>query len=558
MRVRNENKAISVHAIAGSNVVLLGMNATRKATKGLLGFAIYRTDHTEKEWYWLKGFKTFQATYPHPPAGMLVSTQEHPVQSFLWGDYTAKPDHKYTYRITPMYGKSKALKPGQPVSVRISTEAEDTGEHAIFFNRGASASQAYALKFNNEPPIFIDPKTKEEKRNEEALTWLSRGLKEAMLKFIHQAKGKRYSLRAAVYEFNYIPALKAFAEMAKQGADVKIIYDARGNKPDAKPRATNERAIEQTFLHKLMIPRTENPSYIAHNKFIVLLKDGKPTQVWTGSTNFTDGGLFGQSNVGHIVRDPQVAQAYLDYWNRLEKNPSAKGLRLANVQATPDLSELPPASGITTIFSPRTELAMLDWYVQAMDSARQCICFTAAFGINAKFDSVLNQNKNYLRYLLLEKPGKRVEGRTDYRDNPDNIIASGSFIQNDPSGRWLAEKLTGLNEHVKYIHTKYMLIDPLGDDPIVISGSANFSDASTKNNDENMLIIRGNSQAADIYLGEFMRLFSHYYFRRHQERQQAQPDSETYQSIYLEPDDSWTKAYYQSGSTREKERLLFR
>src|SRR5688572_8409277 len=114
MRVRNQNKAISVHAIAGSHVVLLGMDATPKAAKRLLGFAIYRTDHTEKEWYWLKGFKTFEATYPHPPAAMLVSTQEHPVQGFLWGDYTAKPDHDYTYQITPMYGKPKALKPGKP------------------------------------------------------------------------------------------------------------------------------------------------------------------------------------------------------------------------------------------------------------------------------------------------------------------------------------------------------------------------------------------------------------------------------------------------------------
>ena len=75
---------------------------------------------------------------------------------------------------------------------------------------------------------------------------------------------------------------------------------------------------------------------------------------------------------------------------------------------------------------------------------------------------------------------------------------------------------------------------------------------------ENMLIIRGSQRAADIYLGEFMRLFNHYYFRSYQQRQQAHPESKTYQSIYLDPDDSWTKVYYQPGSNREKERLLFR
>jgi phosphatidylserine/phosphatidylglycerophosphate/cardiolipin synthase-like enzyme len=58
-----------------------------------------------------------------------------------------------------------------------------------------------------------------------------------------------------------------------------------------------------------------------------------------------------------------------------------------------------------------------------------------------------------------------------------------------------------------------MLVDPLSDDPIVVAGSANFSDASTTQNDENMIITRGNKRVADIYFGEFMRLYSHHAFR---------------------------------------------
>jgi len=60
---------------------------------------------------------------------------------------------------------------------------------------------------------------------------------------------------------------------------------------------------------------------------------------------------------------------------------------------------------------------------------------------------------------------------------------------------------------------KFLLMDPLGDDPIVVTGSANFSEASTNDNDENMLLIRGNQRVADIYFTEFNRLFNHYYFR---------------------------------------------
>ena len=66
---------------------------------------------------------------------------------------------------------------------------------------------------------------------------------------------------------------------------------------------------------------------------------------------------------------------------------------------------------------------------------------------------------------------------------------------------------------MRYVHNKFMLVDPLGDDPIVVAGSANFSDASTRQNDENMVIVRGDTRVADIYLGEFMRLYSHHAFR---------------------------------------------
>ena len=56
-------------------------------------------------------------------------------------------------------------------------------------------------------------------------------------------------------------------------------------------------------------------------------------------------------------------------------------------------------------------------------------------------------------------------------------------------------------------------MDPLGDDPVVVTGTANFSKASQVGNDENMLVIRDNKRVADIYFGEFMRIFDHLYSR---------------------------------------------
>ncbi len=50
-------------------------------------------------------------------------------------------------------------------------------------------------------------------------------------------------------------------------------------------------------------------------------------------------------------------------------------------------------------------------------------------------------------------------------------------------------------------------------DPLVVSGSANFSENSTTKNDENTLVIKGDHRVADIYFTDFVRLFDHFSFR---------------------------------------------
>src|SRR5918998_4575971 len=67
MRKKEKSGPLSVHAIAGTYVVLLGIDMEETASSGVLGFAIERTDHTEDERYWLRGLRTFQATDPGCP-----------------------------------------------------------------------------------------------------------------------------------------------------------------------------------------------------------------------------------------------------------------------------------------------------------------------------------------------------------------------------------------------------------------------------------------------------------------------------------------------------------
>jgi hypothetical protein len=539
MRAYNKTGPLSVHAIAGAYVVLLGIDMDKATSAGVLGFGIERIEHGHgNKRAWLQALKVF----PDVPAQEgPVSTEEHPIQGFFWGDFTVRYGHAYTYRIVAMRGEPGALEPSETVEVEIATEKEDEGKHAVYFNRGVAGSQAYVRNFGDLRPAEVP--------NREAFRWLSRGLFRAMLNFIHKANGPDWGLRVAAYELQQGAVLNAFRKAAESRADVKIIFDARAKTNG--PAEANREAIREAKIEDLVIERTSSPSAISHNKFIILLYKNQPVEVWTGSTNFTDGGIFGHSNCGHIVRDADVAAAYLEYWGELEKDPEMKEIRPWNEEVFPIPKAL-PAKGIGTVFSPRSNLDMLKWYSERMDAANTAVFLTAAFGVNDLFEEVLADEKPYMRYVLLESEDKDMDRLNAPRFNE---VAVANILPHNAFERWLAEHLSGLNTHVKYIHTKYMLIDPLGDDPLLISGSANFSDASTRKNDENMLVIRGDKRVADLYLSEFMRLFNHFQFRG-LARARAATGPESARS-FLVPNDSWKSRYYRPGTPKYLERLYF-
>lgn len=90
-----------------------------------------------------------------------------------------------------------------------------------------------------------------------------------------------------------------------------------------------------------------------------------------------------------------------------------------------------------------------------------------------------------------------------------------------------------------------------------MTGSANFSDASTNSNDKNMIMVRGNQRVADIYFTEFNRLFNHYYFRAVTEATTAAGHPQTDDSLFLkETADEWL-VKYQPGKFRQKRLELY-
>ena len=546
MRIRKQSGDLSVQAIVGTRVVVFGMDLPKAKIDGLMGFAIHRKNDDTGDDFFLTNALLFRVNDHGPQSSH--SSRDNPFQEFFWGDYTLQPEHSYTYRVTARYGAPGALHDGDSVVLNVTTESEDDGIHAVFFNRGVAGSQRYAKRFKNKRPSEAGP---------EAYQWLSRGLSEGLVEFIRQADGPGKGLRAAVYEFTRPELVHEFAAAAQGGADVGIVFDCVKNKDDY-PAGKNTALIDAEGLTARSTKRTN--TRIAHNKFIVLLENGQPTEVWTGSTNFTEGALFGQSNVGHLVRDPAVAKRYLDYWKTLQGDPLRDQARAWDDQNTPTPSGAPPAGAMISLFSPRKGLSALEWYAKRMDKAKKSVFLTAAFGVSKQLGAILEKKKPYLRYVLLDKPGEV----TTINRNPGNRAVAGGYLGKGGWRQFLEESLTDLNGHVRYVHTKYMLIDPLGDDPVVITGSANFSEASTIYNDENMLVVRGNTRLADIYLGEFMRLFTHFRFRGKANVREDQPipgedaPGAPPDKRHLRETDAWARRFYVKNSPREAERRLFR
>jgi hypothetical protein len=151
-----------VHAIAGAYVVLLGIDMDEAASAGVLGFGIERIEHGHgNKRAWLEALKVFPDV---PVKEGPVSTAEHPIQGFFWGDFTTRYGHAYTYRIVAIRGEAGALRPSETVEVQIATEKENEGKHAVYLT-AARGSQAYEKILHRRPSRGAQS---------EAFRWLSR------------------------------------------------------------------------------------------------------------------------------------------------------------------------------------------------------------------------------------------------------------------------------------------------------------------------------------------------------------------------------------------------
>ncbi|MEO6798432.1 MAG: phospholipase D-like domain-containing protein [Rhodanobacter sp.] len=540
---KNAQDDFRVKAYAGTNGVLLAFDLAEARRPGLLGFAI-KYKEGRKRWQWLLNSLTFPDRAHTLPTWNATPSNIAPIQKFRWADYTIEPRTTRTYRVYLVYGSADAPELGESLQLSITTDnGKPAGDHVIF-NRAVAASQAFSRHFpeidelltkNKELPIEAWPAKPRD--------WLQHGLLDQILGFIARAKNARWALDVAIYEYELKAIVDAVSAAHKRGVLVRVLYHARKGDPQTSQNGASLKKIPASGK------RGRVTSRIFHDKFIVLSKVDPaarriPQAVLCGSTNFTENGVYRQANVVHATDDKTLAASYLQTFDVVWEAPADVSVARKWITAN---NPIPTGAPLFAGFSPRAGGADLAEFINIIRAADKDLLFATAFSLPANIlDALLGaEHDDVLRYGI-QNTASRITGF--HADRTAEFTAT-AMLSTGLEG-WVKEGLKGQRGNL-VIHLKAIVANFTTDSPVILSGSHNLSVPASNGNDENFLIIRGNTDLADRYGLELLRFYEHYRFRYYAKLlklKKVRP---------LSVDDGWAEHYYQAGNLKALSRLRY-
>ncbi|MEK9285462.1 phospholipase D-like domain-containing protein [Bradyrhizobium sp. ISRA442] len=546
------NGNVVVKAYTSPTLVLLAYDwPAGDEHEDFLGFAIERTpgfDGAAKSWLpnriGFKGPKPDHSDFP---------SSEAPIQKFYWWDAridTKDRGHSFKYRIVPVRGKPDALNLLDAQATAIDVQVPLTEEYGIttHFNRAVVSSQAFSKQF---PEITTAAQQKA------ARAWLGNGMEQAVPQFLDRAAGK--DIEGAIYHLTdetwIIPALKNY------GGLISLAYN-HTSKDQASDDAIQE--LEDSGRPADLFAARTHAS-IMHNKFLVRVGAADhPEAVLAGSANFTSEGLSAQANVLHAFESPELAKLYLARKRLLDGDPGLSETQKAQKGWSDEV--VVGDATIRSFFPPegnKTRVS-IDTIIDAIKAAKHSILLCAFDPtdmnlLNAVFDA--SDEGKMMLALVNRVPAKEPTGDPSHGDvaakiaildraqKSDEIVGFGAFSAKDTPTDFMPERVLWPGEDPKImvrVHHKFVVIDAEGDNPVVFTGSANFSGNSLHHNDENMLEITKCPRIAGMYMAEFLRLYEHY---------RARVKSEDIKTFKLTPDYGWSRKYFKLGAPETKARM---
>ncbi|MCZ2355767.1 MAG: phospholipase D-like domain-containing protein [Bacteroidia bacterium] len=311
---------------------------------------------------------------------------------------------------------------------------------------------------------------------------------DTLIAYINRAKS---TLDICIYNWNNTglsDITQAVNNAYSRGVSVRVIADGS--------TSSTGLGTLNSAINKITSPQGTSPAGgfygIMHNKFVVIdvaTADPNDAFVWTGSTNWTKQQINTDFNNVIIFQDQSIARAYTmefeEMWGSNTLTPNLTQGRFGNNK----LDNTPHEFNI--------------------NGKRVEVYFSPSDGTNEQILTALNNATSSFHFVNLVLSRTDVAGRvaTKY---PAMTCAEG--IINDTSGATGAffTMSNVMNNDLKIytgsglMHHKYLIVDKESAalDPLVLTGSHNWSNSAESRNDENTVIVHDLS-IANQYFQEF-------------------------------------------------------
>lgn len=290
----------------------------------------------------------------------------------------------------------------------------------------------------------------------------------------------QHTLDVAAYNLNDQTLIGAFNDAAANGVEIRWIYEGQNAN-------TGLGALDGSIPTH---PRTDGEGSGMHNKFIIGDADYTETAfVLTGSTNLTTGNLVQDLNNVIVFEDQSLARAYTiefqEMWGSEGPMPDA-----ANAKFGPDKTWNTPVdfliggSPVELYFSPSDGTTnAIRQEIEAADSEFE-------FALLALTRDDLGDAIAELGASFFVNPIGAIEQVNTTGSEYNNLQSAGVQVY--------AHNVS------PDLHHKYAIVDHAspGFDPVVITGSHNWSSSAENVNDENTVIVH-DARIANLYHQEF-------------------------------------------------------
>lgn len=336
---------------------------------------------------------------------------------------------------------------------RMATQSLSTGNIKVYFNRSVDNSVSDGVDAISLGQHFDD----------------------TLKAYIHRAK---HSIDISIYSIDFSNGILDSLKAANQrGVITRYIFDSgvEQNAIDFLPG--NFKSQRPTALNGIM-----------HNKFIIidaLSSDPNDDIVITGSTNFTDNQLKKDANNLIIFQDQTLAKAYTIEFEEM-----------LNGKFSYEKEDNTPKEFV--IGGKRVEL-----YFSPTDFVNPTIKRCIGSANNDLSFALLSFTRTDIAYAIenAENAGVQARGIMDSNANTDEEVVYNILIDDMPN-----TLLIDKNDYI--FHHKYLIADESNpnSDPLILTGSHNWSTSAQSRNDENTVVVH-DATIANLYFQEFNQRF---------------------------------------------------